>query len=546
MGIPAYFAFLIRNYKGIDLLKGLGNPKEAAQYDHLFMDCNSVVYDAYRQLLDAGEVVNTDSVVRKVISILEDHVNFIRPSKTVFIAFDGIAPFAKMVQQRERRFRVSSGAGAAAASFGMEAAQWNTIMITAGTDFMNILSESVERHFCTPAVKPEGIKYIVSSSNKRGEGEHKIFHYLRQQRRAASTTSVDRIDATDKIIVYGLDADLIMLSLNHLYLGNPIYIFRESMEFKEVVTTKETKYNLLDIGSLSNQIGREVGASARDYIFLCFLLGNDFLPHFPALNLRSNGMNILLETYKSKKPTQRVLVDPATGKVQWRNLRAILADIAAREHEIFIGQSNERDKVEKRLRYSPLTDEERELNAPVLNREMEKYICPAEEGWEARYYRVLFGFESTEKENIRAVVMNYLEGLEWTLKYYGGECPDWKWSYKYHYPPLLVDLIKYIPHFEMEFFSAGAHSSAASAAEKSFAPEVQLAAVLPRAQLHILSPQMRRILENTGDIDRLYPRADQIKTIWAFCRYNWESHLDLPEITVEKMEEWSVAAAKHI
>ena len=147
---------------------------------------------------------------------------------------------------------------------------------------MKSLNDSLKKHIC----KYKNI--ILDDSDNRGEGEHKILHYIKNN------------DLEGKICIYGLDADLIQLSLvSH---KPNIVLLRETTEYNIENTDNEYVYLKIDdlkkhlISSFKFKIVDEKRL-LDDYIFMCFLLGNDFMNHIPSLNLRYGGHNILLDTY---------------------------------------------------------------------------------------------------------------------------------------------------------------------------------------------------------------------------------------------------------
>lgn len=539
MGIPAYLSYIIRNYPGI--VRAFSGGDGAPKFNHMYFDSNSIVYDAYRQLQEEpNAVINDNTIIDKVILKIEHLIESICaaqqncPLNTIFIALDGVSPFAKITQQRQRRFRSS------AATTTDNTTSFSTIKITPGTEFMKLLTLRLTRHFskfCGGAAQRREVKYsrsevIISGSDIPGEGEHKIFQHIREN-------ACGDADAT--YVIYGLDADLIMLSINHLYISQNIYIFRETPEFRDIASMKDVPYTLLNISKLAKNIELHTGADAQSYIFLCFLLGNDFLPHFPALNLRTNGMDILLESYKKIIGNSKLIKN---GRIQWRVLFRLLKYIASIEHELFIEKTRDRDRQEKKYMHQPIREgDDPDLHIPIIRRELEKYICPEEEGWETRYYRVLFDFTTfsgssaaaaqicAAQNDISNICLNLLHGLEWTFKYYCGNCVDWRWKYNYHYAPLITDFIKYIPQFETDFFCAAAPRAALH-------PDIQLACVLPLKYLHLLPNYIREHIEKK--YMSLYPQCEDIRYIWAYCRYNWESHLILPELTNEILDDFEI------
>lgn len=523
MGIPSYFSYIVKNH--IEIIQKY--MKNQLKVHNLYLDCNSIIYDVVRNInFDNLTETQNKFIIKHVILKLDEYIDTIGPSKNVFIAFDGVAPVAKLEQQRTRRYKSWYQSEVSKSIFNKEGTDaWNTTAITPGTVFMKELSEGVSSYFN----KSNSEKNImVSTSNDCGEGEHKIFDYIRK----------NPLEHKDQVtVIYGLDADLIMLSINHLPVSPNIYLYRETPEFiKSIDNSLEPNESyLLDIPRLAEVIttdmnnGKQMNSEQAknrvyDYIFLCFFLGNDFLPHFPAANIRTGGINKLLNAYKETiSNTNENLTDGKT--IYWKNVRKLVAFLAKHEEEWICKEMNLRDRREK-FNYPETTPEQRYAKfeaIPNYERGVEKYIEPKKKYWQYRYYKSLFQIEINESK-CKELVTNYLEGLEWTMKYYTEDCADWRWCYKSNYPPLFSDLLKYIPHFGNEFVVRKPMNPVS--------PLVQLCYVMPRHSLHFLPEPLYKAL--------ILEHEDWYKTdcefVWAFCKYFWECHIDMPELNVEELE----------
>ena len=118
-----------------------------------------------------------------------------------------------------------------------------------------------------------------------------------------------------------------------------------------------------------------------------------------------------------------------------------------------------------------------------------------------------------------------MEGLEWTLAYYTDGCKSWRWNYRYKYPPLLCDLEKYVPYFDTVFVENDSSSA--------ISPLTQLSYVLPRKNLDLLPAKLFRTLIQK----RPEWYQDNVKLLWAYCRYFWETHVVLPYIDINELSE---------
>ena len=568
MGIPSYFAHVLKKYPHV--IKRLS---ELPCIHNLYLDCNGMIYDVVRQMQYTPEnaAAYEAELLQRICDSIDACIAIMHPVSRVFLAFDGVAPVAKLNQQRERRYKswylgemeaqrrrdhnaIAQKGARKGGRVEPPKPAWNTSAITPGTKFMNALHDKLAEHYDTSQCNLNGVSIIVSSSKEPGEGEHKLFEYIREH--AAE-------HADKNTVIYGLDADLIMLCMSHLHISRGIYLYRETPEFvKSInVTLDEKERYYMDIPEFADAIwgatstphtpngalipkggvrGAMLGThgSPMDYIFLCFMLGNDFMPHFPALNIRTTGIASLMDAYRATIGADETIIQTTSLNeyvIHWPNYKKLVAHLAAQELTLIRKEHATRDRQARHVRDSDTEDDVMHdvLMLPMTQRDVERSIDPFHAGWERRYYATMCDIhEPVDAAKTALLCRNYLEGMEWTFRYYTRGCVDWKWSYANHYPPLLADLVQHIPETHDP---TNAFSFLSVKPKEPIRDVVQLCYVLPKASHALLPPSVQRALMRSKLASK-YTDDGGHDFKWAYCKYFWECHTDLPALDLRELE----------
>jgi 5'-3' exonuclease len=508
MGVPKFFAWLMKKYKKSSMISNI----KVTDIDWFLLDANCFIHPiCFKVLAEENETkkdINFKSLENKmmnaVIDYLDKMVTYIKPKIGVYIAIDGPVPIAKMKQQRQRRFRsvhdkilfdkIKEKHKKSISYY------WNNSAISPGTKFMERLNDKII-NWC----KNQKIKIIYSNSNVPCEGEHKLLDFIRGNKE------------NYKYLTYGLDADLIFLMLS--VQSDNIYLMRESDE--------DDKYNFVSIKETRTCINDTFGGDDKDrvvldFIFLCFLLGNDFLPHIYALDIAKSGIEFLVNKWKETYASVQQYLIKKDKQINMKFFKEFLKRISEDEQSI-LGDNYSKKRF---MKYNGTDDYERELHKiEYLQFKIEDDIgLGCNEDYRKNYYKKHFGVSDDELEEfVEKMVEHYLVGISWVSKYYYEGIADWYWYYPYDYPPFLQDIYNYLGDLNTIKFKKN----------KPMTPFEQLMIILPSQSEYLLPKCLSKNITNSkSSIVYLYPLDFQIDFLYKSKYYEGIPQLPPMEIKI--------------
>eukprot|EP01036_Dinobryon_divergens_P031378 gene31378-40766_t len=519
--------------------------------DNFYLDMNGIIHSCTHSNDDKLVTLKEQEMFMRIFSYTDRLYKLVKPRKLMFLAIDGVAPRAKMNQQRARRFRSSKEREALIADHVAkegkmpELESFDSNCITPGTEFMHKLGIAFRRWIqykqeTDSFWRQNGAEIVFSGPDVPGEGEHKVMDMIREQRRQEEEKQ-QYLPGKLRHCMYGLDADLIMLSL---VTHEPLFVLlREKINKrnKDAMTFAPEDFELLEVSVLRQMLKQhfrklsdsgESYASANtneaavevvavedssaggpavlrkktirnfdleriidDFVFMCFFIGNDFLP----CDIADGSLNLMMTIYRDMLPQLGgYLTDKES--IHLPRVELFLQEIARRE---------------------PLYFQQRAIE--------EQDDAYASDDYRKHYYKVKFGVDVNDHASVRKIVLSYLEGLYWVLTYYHRGCKSWTWFYPYLYAPLASD-VRNLAELNIEF-EVG----------RPFTPLLQLLSVLPPQSGKFLPESYQRIMTSPdSELAEYYPKDFSVDANGK--KNSWDA-IDHSKVLTDSERQRNIAAS---
>jgi len=526
MGITHFFSWFKKNHS--EYMTGMRKNDTFADIgvniNTLLIDMNGVFHGSTQKIYQYGNCKPNPRLLKKgkppphgltaqlavfadVCKTVEHLFQITKPNKRLILCVDGPAPISKQNQQRQRRFK--SAKEKASGKF------FDSNCLTPGTKFMDYLSKYIDwyiRKRITEDRDWKNIQVIFSSERAAGEGEQKAVQYIRFHGKKNET-----------FCIHGMDADIIMLSMGtHM---PKFYIIRDE------VYDKSLEYYCIDIGASRKRLAGRLAwksdkhefnpvSAINDFVFLCFMVGNDFLPHIPSIEIIENGIELILEVYKE--------VCSSYGHITQYTTRGDIRFVHA-PLRVFLGTigHHEKTNLERKLRSRRSYFEDKLLDS-----------CATQRGrkWEVDIDKYQSDYWSQKmKGDEERICHQYLEGMQWVLSYYTSGVPDWTWQFIHHYAPPASVLAKHVSTFQFVNYSRTIPST----------PFQQLLSVLPPQSASLIpSPLCNLLTDDDSPLRAQCP--DKIEVDLAGKMREWQGLVLLPMVDFNPVRDLYFAALEKI
>ncbi|CAK1604510.1 unnamed protein product [Parnassius mnemosyne] len=577
MGVPKFFRYTSERYP---CLNELVKQYQIPDFDNMYLDMNGIIHNcSHPDDSNPHFRITEEKIFQDVFHYISLLFQIIKPKKLFFMAIDGVAPRAKMNQQRGRRFRAAREAekleehAKAKGEVLPSEKRFDSNCITPGTVFMARLHEQL-KYFVKQKMSSDPlwakVKVILSGHETPGEGEHKIMDYIRWAR------SQPDYDPNTRHCLYGLDADLIMLGMcTH----EPHFaLLREEVKFgkttQRATSPEETNFYLLHLSLLREYLTQEfidikeklpfefdIEKIVDDWVLMGFLVGNDFIPNLPNMHISNDALPVLYKTYMTVLPTLDGYINEA-GDLNLSRFEIFMQELAKIDKEkfqdtytdlrYFEAKTGRRPNAQERKEYKPNNDETFNVNIDdikankpddelqaLINATQEMYVdnvddVDDDEEYEETsdeeanmemefilhkkdYYMNKLDYSKVTDEVLADQAEGYVRAIQWNLWYYYKGCPSWCWYYPHHYAPYISD-IKGFKDLKIEFELG-----------EPFRPFEQLLAVLPAASKHLLPTPFHELMtDEDSPIVHYYPL--HFDTDLNGKRNDWEAVVLIPFI----------------